>query len=66
MKQNKKIEGSTLYVLLTSIKFAYKQYKYDLKYVKHYSDIWKDKPYMWGRTHLSIAKHNIYWHIIKR
>lgn len=66
MKENKKIEGSALYVLLTSIKFAYNQYKSNLKYVKNDSNIWKGKPYMWGRTHLSIAKHNIYWHIIKR
>lgn len=29
--QSKKVESNALYILLTSVKFAYRQYKLDLK-----------------------------------
>lgn len=59
----KKVEGNALYTL---VKLAYRQTKSDLKYVKYNSNFWKGENYMWGRTHLSIAWHNFYWHVIKR
>ena len=59
----KKVVGNALY---TSVKSAYRQYKLDLDYVKNNSIFWKGKTYLWGRTHLSIAWHNIYWRVIKR
>ena len=62
----KKVEGNALYTLLVAVKLAYRQTKSDLKYVKYNSNFWKGKPYMWGRTHLSIAWHNVYWYVIKR
>jgi len=62
----KKVEGNALYTLLAAVKSAYRQYKLDLDYVKNNSNFWKGKTYLWGRTHLSIAWHNIYWRVIKR
>lgn len=62
----KKVEGNALYTLLAAVKIAYRQTKSDLKYVKNKSNFWKGKTYMWGRTHLSVAWHNFYWHVIKR
>lgn len=52
--------------LLSVVKLAYKQYKSDLNFVKNTSNIWKNKPYRWGLTHLSIARHWFYWFVIKR
>ena len=54
-----------LYTLLEAVRFAFRRYKSQLEYVKK-SNFWKDKPYLWGRTHISILKHVIYWNIIKR
>ena len=62
----KKVEGNALYTLLAAVKIAYRQTKSDLKYIKNSSNFWKGKPYMYGRTHLSVAWHNFYWHVIKR
>jgi hypothetical protein len=55
-----------LYTLLEAVKFAYGQYKLDLKYVKNTSNFWNGKPYRWGLTHIAIAKHRFYWFVIKR
>ena len=69
---SKRIEGEQtqsepeLYTLLAAVKLAYRQTKSDLKYIKYNSNFWKGKTYMWGRTHLSVAWHNFYWHVIKR
>lgn len=62
----KKVEGNELYTLLAAVKSAYRQYKLDLDCVKNNSNFWKGKTYLWGRTHLSIAWHNIYRRVIKR
>jgi hypothetical protein len=51
--------------LLLILKHAYHQYKSDLRYVKHTSRIWKQKPYRFFLTELSILWHNIYWRVIK-
>lgn len=52
--------------LLVAVKSAYYQYKSDLKYVKNISRIWKQKPYRFIITELSIAWHDFYWHVIRR
>lgn len=52
--------------LLVAVKSAYRQYKSDLKYVKNISHLWKQKPYRFITTELSIAWHNFYWHVVKR
>jgi len=51
--------------ILSILKYAYYQYKSDLRYVKHTSRIWKQKPYRFFLTELSILWHNIYWRVIK-
>ena len=61
-----KEQGNNANTLLSAVKSAYRQYKLDLDYVKNNSNFWKGKTYLWGRTHLSIACHNIYWRVIKR
>jgi len=65
-QENKRPQGNALYTLLVAVKLAYKQYKSDLKYIKTNSNIWNGKPYLWGRTHLSVARHWFYWMVIKR
>ena len=62
-EKDKKPRGNAL---LVAFKLAYGQYKLDLRYVKNISNFWNGKKYLWGRTHIAIAKHNIYWKIIKR
>lgn len=52
--------------LLMAVKYAYYQYKSDLKYVKNISRIWYEKPYRGLITRISIAWHNLYWHVLKR
>lgn len=47
------------------IKVAYRRYKSDVDFVKNKNKFWKQKPYRWGLTHISIANHAIYWEIIK-
>jgi hypothetical protein len=47
-------------------KQAVLQYKLDLSYVKNISNQWKQKPYRFILTELSIAKHSFYWRIIKK
>tara|TARA_R110000737_G_C14289558_1_gene433859 strand:+ start:357 stop:596 length:240 start_codon:yes stop_codon:yes gene_type:complete len=62
---NKQVESKQaqskpkLYTLLEAVKFAYGQYKLDLKYVKNTSNFWEGKPYRFAITHLAIAKHRI-------
>jgi len=65
-EEGKKTQGNALYTLLAAVKLAYRQYKLDLDYVKNTSNFWNGKTYLWGRTHIAIAKHNIYWKVIKR
>ena len=65
VQEQKKVKGNALYKLLATVKIAYRQTKSDLKYIKNTSNFWKGKTYVWGRTHLSVACHNFYWHIIK-
>lgn len=52
--------------LLLRVKYAYNQYKNDLKFVKYTSRIWKQKPYRFFLTELSILWHNMYWRVIKQ
>lgn len=61
----KKVKGNMLYTFLVRVKLAYQLTKLDLGYVRDVSNLWKGKKYMWGRTHLSVAFHNFYWHVIK-
>ncbi len=56
-------DGNTM---LVAVKSAYQQYKCDLKYVKNTSRLWKQKPYRFIITELSIAWHNFYWHVVCR
>ena len=65
-QENKRPQGNTLFTLCVAVKLAYKQYKSDLKYIKTNSNIWKGKTYLWGRTHLSVARHWFHWMVIKR
>lgn len=51
--------------LLLALKYIYRMYKSDLAYVKHISRVWKQKPYRFGITELSILWHYIYWVQIK-
>ena len=51
--------------LLLRFKNAYSQYKNDLIYVKNTSRMWKQKPYIFLLTELSILWHNLYWRVIK-
>jgi hypothetical protein len=60
-----KLQGNAIYTLLVAVKQAFRRYKSQLEYVKK-NNFWKKKPYLWGRTHISILKHVIYWNIIKR
>lgn len=66
MKIKKPQSEPELYTLLEAVKFAYGQYKLDLKYVKNTSDFWEGKPYRFGLTHLAIAKHNIKHFVLNR
>lgn len=52
--------------LLIMVKYAYNQYKNDLRFVKYTSRIWKQKPYRFFLTELSILWHNMYWRVIKQ
>jgi hypothetical protein len=52
--------------ILPILKYAYYQYKNDLRFVKYTSRIWKQKPYRFILTELSILWHNIYWRVIKK
>ncbi len=56
-------DGNTV---LVAVKSAYRQYKSDLKYIKNVSHLWKQKPYRFFITELSVAWHNFYWHVVKR
>ena len=55
-----------LYTLLEAVKFAYGQYKLDLKYVKNTSNFWEGKPYCFGLTHLAIARHRFKHLVLNR
>tara|TARA_R110000796_G_scaffold67389_1_gene154459 strand:- start:304 stop:516 length:213 start_codon:yes stop_codon:yes gene_type:complete len=55
-----------LYTLLKAVKFAYGQYKLDLKYVKNTSNFWEGKPYSFGITHLAIARHRFNRFVLSR
>lgn len=69
---NKQIESEQtqnepeLYTLLEAVRFAYGQYKLDLKYVKNTSNSWMGKPYRFGLTHLAIAKHRFKHFVLNR
>jgi len=69
---NKQVESKyiqsepELYTLLEAVKFAYGQYKLDLKYVKNTSNFWMGKPYRFGLTHLAIAKHEFKNFVLNR
>ena len=65
-QDQKEVDGNALCSLLAAVKLAYRQTKSDLNYIKNKSNFWKGKTYVWGRTHLSVAWHNFYWHVVKR
>ncbi len=64
--ENTAESGNKSKPLLVAVKYAYYQYKSDLKYVKNVSGIWYGKPYIGLITKISIAWHDFYWHVLKR
>lgn len=68
MEQSENIQQSNYKSnnLLLRFKNAYNQYKNDLRFVKYTSRIWKQKPYRFLLTELSILCHNLYWTVIKK